>query len=112
MLAPPRRERIVDVDQFFGELVKVEPALRVAVHFEPGSGDRFDRAVAEVEAGPLERGMRRFAEARLRQRLGQRRARFAAVLVLVEETRLLEAEAELDLAELLRLETRRGAKDV
>src|SRR4051794_14403387 len=39
MLVPPARQRVVDVEKLFGELVKVEPAFRIAIDLEPGGGD-------------------------------------------------------------------------
>ena len=54
---PPGDQGIVDIDQFFGELVEVEPACR---HRDrPASQTGADRlsAVADVEPGPAERGI-------------------------------------------------------
>ena len=56
-LCRQRGQRIVDVDQLFGELVKIEPALGVAIDLKPGGGDGFDRPIAEVEPGPLQRSV-------------------------------------------------------
>ena len=64
-LCRQHRQRIVDVDQLFGELVQLEPAVGVAIDLEPGRGERFVGSVAEVEPGALERSDRRLAQARL-----------------------------------------------
>src|SRR5690348_9076294 len=109
MLVPPGGERVVDVDQLLGELVEVEPLLGVAINLEPGAGDRLRRTIAKVESGALQRRQRSFAQARLFERRRESRAVRAALIILVEEIRLLEAEPEFDLAKLLRLEPRRSA---
>ena len=64
MLVPPSGERVVEVEQLFGQLVELEPAFGIAIDFEPGGCERLFGAVAEIEAGPLERGMRSFPKAR------------------------------------------------
>jgi hypothetical protein len=68
MLVPPARERVVDVNQLLGELVQFEPALFVAVNQEPGSRERRDRCVADIEARAFQRGDCRFAQAGLVER--------------------------------------------
>ena len=68
MLVTPRRQRIVEVDQFLGQLIEIEPAIGVAIDLEPGRGDRLLGPIAEVEAGPLERRVARLAKARLLER--------------------------------------------
>ena len=112
-LCRQRDKRVVDVDQLLGELVEIEPALGVAIDLEPRRGEGFGRAVAEIEPGALERAdaMPRAGSARSSAFSSAARSR-AAFSIMVEEVRLLEAEAELDLAELLRLEAGRGAEHV
>ena len=103
MLVAPTGKSVVDVDQFLGELIEVEPALRIAVDFEPSLADRVDRAIAEIEARPLESGMGSFAKTGLGKSLDQPRTLFASFRVMIDEIRILDAEAELDFAELRRL---------
>ena len=66
MLVPPARKRVVDVDELLGKLVEIEPAIGVAIDFEPGGRHRLLGPIAEVEAGPLQRSLARLAEAWLR----------------------------------------------
>ena len=83
MLVPPAGQRVVDVDQLFGELVKLEPAVGIAIDLEPRCGERLDRAVADVEAGALERRDGSLAQARRRSsacsRLPRSRSAFGIV---------------------------------
>ena len=57
MLVPPARKRVVNIHELLGKLVQVEPAIRIAIDFEPGRGDGVFRTVAESETGTLESRM-------------------------------------------------------
>src|SRR6185369_3102395 len=60
MLLPPGDHRVVDVEELLGQFVEFEPAIRVAIDLEPGSGERFRRLVADIETRTLkspERGL-------------------------------------------------------
>ena len=96
MLVAPARQRIVDVDQLFGKLVQLEPAVGIAIDLKPGRGERLDRAVADVEPGALERGDRRIAQARpLERRLRARAALRGALVIMFEIGRILEPEPDI-----------------
>ena len=80
----PARQRIVDVDQFLGELVELEPALAVAIDLGPGRLDRLARAVSKIEAGAGKRGVGLFPQARLGKRRRKAGVTGGAAFVIVE----------------------------
>ena len=106
------RQRIVDIDQLLGQLVEVEPALGVAIDFQPGVADRFLRAIPEVEAGALERGMRRIPQARLVERRLQPGPASLPSVIMSRNCGSLIPSRIFQLAELGRLEARRGPEHV
>ena len=99
MFVPPGRKRIVDVDQLLRQLVEFEPAIGVAIDFQPGGRQRLNRLVLEVEPRPFERSLRGFAQAWFAQRLFEPSAFLAALGIMIDEARVLEPKAILDFAE-------------
>ncbi len=86
MLVPPAGQRVVDVDQLLGELVKLEPAVGVAIDLEPRRGERLDRAVADVEAGALQRRDGSLAQARRFERMLKPAALSSAFGIMIEDS--------------------------
>ena len=97
---PPAGEGVVDVDELFGQFVEVEPALGVAVNFQPGRRHGLDRAVAKVEAGAFERGLGCVPQTGLGERGLQPRPLRTALTIMIYEFRLLQSQPELEFAKL------------
>ena len=86
MLVPPPGQRIVDIDQFLGQLVELEPALAVAIDRGPRRRDRLARPVAEVEPGAGKRGIGLVPQARLVERGDQPGVPVAAAFVIIRDS--------------------------
>src|SRR5437588_11378678 len=102
MLMSPARQRVVDVHELFGKLVKLIPAIGIAVDLKPGLSERLDRAVADLEARPCQCVDRAIPQARLIQRFLQTCVRGGARIMMFKEARIFEPEAIFELAELRR----------
>ena len=110
MLVPPAGQRVVDIDQFLGQLVEFEIFLRIAIDREPRGLDLvrpFNR-----EAGAGERGIGLIPQRRLIERGAEPGLRDGIASMIFEKLRVLDPEPILKLAKLDRLEPRRGAQHI
>jgi len=104
VLLAPSDHRIVNVEQLLAEAIEFEPAVGVAINLEPRARNRFRRTIAEIEAGAFQCAKRRLAKTGFGECQRERSTLRASVRIVIDEIRLLEAEPELDLAELCGLE--------